>query len=417
MKFLLWGGLFFGAAALVCQVSADEGAGEPSAFPTFRMQELDTSLGVGYAVLAVDVNNDGKKDIVVVDKDRVIWFENPTWKKHTIIQGGTKTDNVCIAAHDIDGDGQVDFALGAEWQPFNPTGTLQWLKRGKTLDEPWTVHAIDEVPSIHRIRFIDIDGSGKPALVVAPLMGRGATAKNNWMDGTPVQVTAYRIPKDPARERWQPTVLDESMHVCHNFCPAPTLTRRAAGTDILVASYDGVSLLSPAGAKWARRLIGSGNQDTPKGKRGASEIKIGQLKAGRRMIATIEPWHGDQVVVYTEPVDPGALWQRHVIDDQLRWGHAVSFADLDGDGIDELIIGVRDDPGKGDKFKDRRGVRIYRARDGLGLKWERQIVDNGGVAVEDMAVADLDGDGRMDLIAVGRQTHNVRIYWNEGRKP
>jgi hypothetical protein len=29
------------------------------------------------------------------------------------------------------------------------------------------------------------------------------------------------------------------------------------------------------------------------------------------------------------------------------------------------------------------------------------------------AVADLNGDGRPDLVAVGRATHNVKIYWNE----
>src|SRR5438105_14670182 len=97
------------------------GADAPAdvAFPAFRVQELETGLGVGYAVLLVDVNGDGKKDIVVVDTTRVLWFENPTWKKHTIIQGGTKPDNVCIAAHDIDGDGKIDFALGADCKPFN----------------------------------------------------------------------------------------------------------------------------------------------------------------------------------------------------------------------------------------------------------------------------------------------------------
>jgi hypothetical protein len=115
--------------------------------------------------------------------------------------------------------------------------------------------------------------------------------------------------------------------------------------------------------------------------------------------------------VYTEPDDPKSLWDRHVIDEELKWGHAVSFADLDGDGNDELIIGVRDDGGK-----ERRGVRIYKALDDKGAKWSRQIVDAGGIAVEDLAAADLDGDGRIDVVAVGRQTHNVRIYWNQGKK-
>src|ERR1035438_954293 len=65
-------------------------------FPTFRMVELDEKMTVGYAVLLADVNGEGKKDIVVVDTQRVLWFENPTWKKHVIIQGGTKADNGCI---------------------------------------------------------------------------------------------------------------------------------------------------------------------------------------------------------------------------------------------------------------------------------------------------------------------------------
>ena len=38
------------------------------------------------------------------------------------------------------------------------------------------------------------------------------------------------------------------------------------------------------------------------------------------------------------------------------------------------------------------------------------------MAVEDLAAADLDGDGRIDIIAVGRASHNARIYWNKGAK-
>jgi len=392
------------------------GEGGKTDFASFRIQELIEKLKVGYAVTLVDVNGDGKKDIVVVDTTRVIWFENPTWKVRTIIQGMTKPDNVCIDAYDIDGDGQIDFALGADWKPFNTSagGTLQWLKRGKTIDDPWTVHAIDMEPTVHRIRFADIDGNGKSALLSVPLMGRGSSAKANWIDGAPVRVTAYRIPKDPVKDRWLPEVLDESLHVSHNFWPIDAPTRK--GKDVLVASYEGVSLLSMLDGKWKRQHLGIGNQDNPKGNRGSSEIKQGKLKNGKKFIATIEPWHGNQVVVYTEPTKPGELWDRHMIDDQLRWGHGVWCADLDGDGSDELIIGVRDLPAKTDKFTESRGVRVYRALDEKGSKWQRQIVDNGGVAVEDLAAVDLDGDDKIDIVAVGRQTFNVRIYWNETKK-
>src|SRR3989442_2955549 len=108
-------------------ISWEMPAGEASKpFAKFRMLELTEKLSVGYAVICVDVNGDGKKDIVVVDTTRVIWFENPTWKMHTIISGLTKPDNVCIDAYDIDGDGKIDFAVGADWKPFNTKsgGTL-----------------------------------------------------------------------------------------------------------------------------------------------------------------------------------------------------------------------------------------------------------------------------------------------------
>ncbi len=59
-------------------------------------------------------------------------------------------------------------------------------------------------------------------------------------------------------------------------------------------------------------------------------------------------------------------------------------------------------------------MRIYRpARCPAGSKWQRTLLDPGGVAVEDLAAADLNGDGRIDLVAVGRATKNVKIYWNE----
>ncbi len=369
----------------------------------FRMEQIDDKLKVGYAVVCVDVNGDGKKDIVVVDTTKVWWYENPSWKKRAIIDGLTKADNVCIDAHDIDGDGQIDFAVGADWKPFNTKtgGTLQWLKRGKTLDESWTVHPIDEEPTVHRIRFADIDGTGKKVLLSVPLMGIGSTKEANWMDGRPVRVTAYRIPKNPTSDKWEKVVLNEDLHVMHNFHPI------AGG--ILLASYEGVNLLTRDGSAWKRTHLGAGNQENLKSNRGASEIKQGQLRT-RKFIATVEPWHGNQIVVYTEPSKPG-LWYRHVIDAELKWGHAVTCVDLDDDGNDEIVIGVRDDGGK-----VRRGVRVFKATDDFGFMWQRQIVDDGGVAVEDLTAADLDGDGKIDIVAVGRATGNVRIYWNQGTK-
>lgn len=396
----------------------------------FRVEQISDRLTVGYAVQLIDVNADEKLDVVVVDTERVIWFENPTWELHTIIEHQTKKDNVSLAAADIDRDGQVDFALGADWRPSDTrsSGSLQWLSRGKSTSDKWTVHPIGTEPTIHRIRFADLDGDDRHELVVVPLFGRNTTGPN--FAEAPLRILSYKIPADPVAGPWMPEVINEELHVAHNFWP--TDLNRDGRLDLLVASFEGVSLLERAAAGgWQRTLLGSGNQKASPS-RGASEIKSGRLASGTDYLATIEPWHGFQVVVYMPPsqdasvsvanADP-PLWNRLVLDEDLKWGHAVACANLDSDGDQELIIGVRDD-------KDAAhpcGLRIYdpenrdpsRGDSASGAatasgaaRWSKQVVDPGGVAIEDLAVGDLNGDGRLDIVAVGRATKNVRIYWN-----
>jgi hypothetical protein len=379
----------------------------------FKDIELPTKLTVGYAVRLVDMNADKRLDIAIVDSDRILWLENPNWTEHVLIEKQTKPDNVCFAPADINGDGQLDFAVGAEWKPFNG-GDLQWIT-GKSPMAKWSVHRIGDEHTVHRMNFADLDGDGRQELIVAPLMGKGAKAPN-WSEA-PVKITALTIPSDPVAGPWEARVICEDLHVTHNF--QVTDFNHDQKPDIVIVSFEGVHLLEPtASGPWKRTRIGVGNQQTSPNK-GASEIKHGKLKSGD-YIATIEPWHGHQVVVYTKPKEARAadakewLWNRRVLDEELKWGHAVQVANLDGDEDEELIIGVRDDLDAADKNK-RRGVRIYDPSEN-GTKWTRTIIDPGSVAIEDAAAGDLNGDGKADIVAVGRQTHNVKIYFNETKE-
>jgi hypothetical protein len=186
-------------------------------------------------------------------------------------------------------------------------------------------------------------------------------------------------------------------------------------TDVVTASQEGVSLIRrTGGGTFTQQRLGSGapGPDEPQ-KRGAGEIKVGKLKGGIPFIATVEPMHGNAIVVYTRPATGEALWNRHVLDDTLKRGHALWLADVDRDGSDELVVGHSD---KGTGEIPGPGVFIYDADDGSGSKWTKHVVDNGGIATEDLIVDDLNGDGWPDIVAGGRATLNVKLYVNKGLK-
>lgn len=371
----------------------------------FVAQEIDPRVGnVCYAVTVADVNRDTKPDVIAVTETAVVWFENPTWRKRTIIDGQTERDNVCIAPHDIDGDGAVDFALGAGWQPTNTrtAGTLQWLQRGASLDEKWKVHAISSEPTLHRMRWGDVLGTGRLQLVVSPLQGR-ETRGPNWDVGNGIRLLVFSVPADPVADPWPSQVADETLHTMHNHWIVDF--DGDGRNETLTASWHGVHLIRHSrDGKWTREQLAEGNQSTPPPQKGSSEIKLGRLSSGGRYLATIEPWHGFEAVVYTPPDKPG-LWQRRLLDGTLKGGHAVWTAELDGDAADELIIGQRDQGAA-------PGVTIYDPQDAAGTQWSKSVLGEARVAVEDLVASDLDGDGRPEIIAGGRATHNVVILWN-----
>ncbi len=375
MTRLLTGGLL---AVLTLQPAA------PSAV-TFHAVDIQRDWGVVYAVRVADVNADGRPDIVAINPTQLAWFENPSWQRHVIVDAAVPKDHVTIAAHDIDGDGRPEIALGAGWNPRNTTsgGELFLAARSEPSGrQPWAITPIGAEPTLHRIRWANLEGRAR--LVVTPLHGRG-TAPPAW-DGVGARVYALTPPAAGATT-WASETIDDTRHILHNFLV--TDFDRGAGDEIVTASREGLTVFGrePGGA-WSRRLLAEG---TP------GEIALGQVQR-RRIFGTIEPWHGTSLVTYTEGA---GSWARVVIDDTLTGGHAVAWADFDGDGDDELVAGWRD---------GAYGLARYRVG-GDGRVVERQAIDSG-VAVEDLVTADLNGDGRPDIVAGGRATGNIRLFIN-----
>jgi hypothetical protein len=151
------------------------------------------------------------------------------------------------------------------------------------------------------------------------------------------------------------------------------------------------------------------NDGTVNGSRGVGEVRGGKLEGGE-FAATVEPMHGNELVVYTQlPKAEDGQAKRRVLTDQMADGHALGTGDLLGAGYDQIVVGWRGNPGRLHPV----GIKLFTALDPEGEKWRETWIDENGMACEDLMLADLDGDGDLDIVASGRATKNVKIYWNE----
>ena len=120
--------------------------------------------------------------------------------------------------------------------------------------------------------------------------------------------------------------------------------------------------------------------------------------------------HGSQLSIYTSSKEPAKTnqWQRNIIDDTLDQGHALATGDFMSTGDDQIVAGWR-----GTRRTGKVGIKFYYPSNKDRSKWESIVVDDNQMATEDIRVSDLNNDGKLDIIAAGRASHNLKIYFNE----
>ena len=348
-------------------------------------------------MVAADLNHDGKVDLIGLGSgaDSLLWYENPSWAPHVIVSAAHMIN---AAAADLDNDGipEIALAYGFSSNPAKSTGNIAILHSNGDPKAPWTLKEIDQMPAAHRVRFADIAGNGHKVLVVAPVLNAQAKGFPD-PDHLPTPLLMYR-PGEWKRE----LIPQENKGVVHGLLPFDWYGD--GRQDLLTAGYSGVFVHSLGkDEKWKHLEISAGSPaEWPNG--GAGEIAVGKMR-GKQFFVTIEPFHGNMVVVYTQ--DPQGHYQRNVIDNSLVNGHTLTLVDVDGDGMPEIVAS-----GSG----TRTGLFFYRATDASGQKWQRMLMDND-MSAQSCVVTDIKGAGRNnDVVCIDtRGSNSLKWYEYQGK--
>ena len=317
----------------------------------------------------IDVNRDGALDIFCGG----YWYEAPRWNKHIVRpvpeQGGYHFDFANLP-YDVDGDGWTDI-INAAWH----NRSLFWIRNPGDSRAPFEVIEIDQPGNMETALLSDINSDGLPDILPA------INAAPAWFESRLTGGATGWVKHD--------------------------LPEEASGHGIGAGDLNGdghMDLVTPNG--WLRQGPGGNWEWHPEFKLGSASVPI--------LVHDVEG-DGDADLIWgmahdyglhwLEQSDNEGLWTQHQIDASWSQVHFLVLADLDNDGRVDLITGkrYRAHNGKDPGSEDPLCVYWYRFEPDK-KEWVRKVVDEGtgvgfGISTD---VADIDGDGDIDIVAPGK---------------
>lgn len=318
------------------------------------------------------------------------------WTRHTIDDSSVGADGVRLA--DINGDGRLDIV-----SPWEQGGRIRvYVNPGpQGLRTRWPAVTVGQVGDPEDAFFVDLDGDGALDVVSS-------------CEGNTRSVFVHWAPDAPDR------LLDTDAWTTGELPAASNLAQWMFAFDMQVDGVNGLDLV--AGSKTEGASIGW--FEAPRDSRSLSEWKWHPLyDAG--WVMTIRPHDmdadGDLDIVATDRTGQGrgALWLENPgeamaaslawaehrigpVDDHEAMHHDI--ADLDGDGVDDLLVAVKGGP-----------VQFHRRTSGSPVAWETHRIEmppNTGSG-KSVKAADIDLDGKTDLV-VGCEhatEGKVGVFW------
>jgi hypothetical protein len=355
-----------------------------------------------YGISTVDLTGNGVPDLVAADTDAgLYWFENDghgNFIQHIIHQrNGEWLERHVVA--DINGDGRPEIVI-----VDNINGSLLYFAfDGDPRDrQSWTHHYICEgaLPGAYDVAVADFDGDGDLDV-----------AASSWRKGN--QFVWFEHKRSDRDRQWIQHPIEENIGETRTICAIDMngngrmdlLGTASAGNQVMWYENPG----DPRHQPWPKHVIDTPLRPIhghPVDMDGDGDIDV-VLALGHSAPGILPNMQDHQVVWYENEgqSEPGP-WTKHVICDSLPQGFEAVAADLDGDGHMEVVATGWGAGGQIALFKhqgDPRGP------------WSMQMLKENWVNANTVVIADLDGDGRLDIVAAAeRGSNEVRWWRNEG---